>query len=94
MKLNTIRLAAAVAAAIAMFGGAASAATDKLATYEQMRGIAAELQTLRGNSAEQARYADLQAQFDALKASMGGDDPPALRWLQRRCVRHRRRRPA
>ena len=60
-KLNTIRLAAAVAAAIAMFGGAASAATDKLATYEQMRGIAAELQTLRGNSAEQARYADFRS---------------------------------
>lgn len=78
MKLNTIRLAAAVAAAIAMFGGAASAATDKLATYEQMRGIAAELHTLRGNSAEQARYADLQAQFDALKASMGGDDPTLM----------------
>ncbi|HRG16814.1 MAG TPA: proprotein convertase P-domain-containing protein [Pseudomonadota bacterium] len=78
MKFITARLAGAVVVGLGLYAGAASAEIDKLATYAQMRGIAGELQALRGNTAEQGRYTQLQSQFDALQASMGGDDPTRM----------------
>jgi subtilisin-like proprotein convertase family protein len=51
---------------------------DKLATYAQMRAIAAERQSIRGIPSEQSRDIQLQQQFDALKLSMGGDDPTTM----------------
>ena len=78
MKLICARFTAAVVLGLGLSAGAAAAEIDKLATYAQMRGIAAEQQTLRGNASAQSRYAELQSQFDALKASMGGDDPTLM----------------
>ncbi len=78
MKFITARLAGAVVVGLGLYAGAASAEIDKLATYAQMRGLASELQALRGNTSEQARYTQLQSQFDALQASMGGDDPTRM----------------
>ncbi len=78
MKFITARLAGAVVVGLGLYAGAASAEIDKLATYAQMRGLASELQVLRGNTSEQARYIQLQSQFDALQASMGGDDPTRM----------------
>ncbi len=56
----------------------AFAQVDKLATYAQMRAIAGEQQSIRGIPSEQSRDAQLQQQFDALKFSMGGDDPTTM----------------
>lgn len=57
---------------------AAMAQADKLGIYAQMRAIAAEQASLRGNTEQQNRYIELQTQFDALKRSMGGDDPTRM----------------
>lgn len=78
MNVITARLAGAVVVGLGLFAGTASAEIDKLATYAQMRAIAAEQEALRGNTAEQGRYTQLQSQFDALQASMGGDDPTRM----------------
>lgn len=78
MTFNTVRLAVAVAMGLTFLAGSAHAEIDKLATYAQMRGIAAEQQALRGDTSAQSRYSELQAEFDALKASLGGDDPTLM----------------
>lgn len=78
MKLIYARLTGAVVLGLGLSAGAAAAEIDKLATYAQMRAIAAEQQSLRGNASAHSRYAELQSQFDALKASMGGDDPTLM----------------
>ena len=56
----------------------ASAEIDKLATYAQMKAIAQQIQAIRGQANEQATLEQLQAQYDALMASMGGDDPTKM----------------
>jgi subtilisin-like proprotein convertase family protein len=67
---------AALAACIS--SSPALAQIDKLATYAQMRAIAADQQSIRGVPSEQNRDAQLQQEFDTLKASMGGDDPTTM----------------
>jgi subtilisin-like proprotein convertase family protein len=61
-----------------MLAAPAFAQVDKLATYAQMRAIAQEQQSIRGIASEQERHDNLQAQFNALKLSMGGDDPTTM----------------
>lgn len=79
MKLhNPLNLIALLLAALA--GSApALADIDKLGTYASMRALDGELQSLRGVAGEQQRRAQLQAEFDALKLAMGGDDPTTMR---------------
>jgi len=56
----------------------AMAQVDKLAAYAQMRELAASMASIRSNPSEQGRYVEMQAQFDALKRSLGGDDPTTM----------------
>ncbi|MGD9583559.1 MAG: proprotein convertase P-domain-containing protein [Lysobacterales bacterium] len=79
MKLhNPLNLIALLLATLA--GSApALADIDKLGTYASMRALDGELQSLRGVAGEQQRRAQLQAEFDALKLAMGGDDPTTMR---------------
>lgn len=78
MNLTNFGKSAALLSLAYGLAGSASADIDKLATYASMRAIAAEQQSIRGVPSEQNRSNELQAQFDALKASMGGDDPTTM----------------
>lgn len=72
------RLLCAIVLGLGASASIKAAEIDKLATYAQMREIAASQQALRGNASAQAQFDALQAQFDALKASLGGDDPTLM----------------
>lgn len=78
MKAGIFRLTGLAAICAVLFSLPAAAAIDKLATYAEMRAIAVQQQALRGNESAQSEYRALQAQFDTLKASMGGDDPTTM----------------
>lgn len=78
MNIQKCRLAGAIAVCASLFALPAVADIDKLATYAEMRSIAAQQQALRGTQNAESQYEALQLQFDALKASMGGDDPTTM----------------
>lgn len=61
-----------------LLGATASAEINKLSTYSTMRAIAREIESIKGNHSLIGRANELQAQFDALKASMGGDDATSM----------------
>ena len=54
------------------------ASADKLAVHEQMHELARDIRFLRAAGASEQRLAQLIAEYDALSASMGGDDPARL----------------
>ncbi len=78
MKLITRTSSAVAVMFFCLLASPAFAQVDKLATYAQMRAIAQEQQSIRGIASEQGRHEALQAQFNALKLSMGGDDPTTM----------------
>lgn len=79
MKLHKPLQLIALLLAACLVSLPALADIDKLGTYAQMRALDSELQSLRSAPGEQQRRAQLQAEFDALKLSMGGDDPTTMR---------------
>ena len=79
MRLNGSLPLTVLLIAVGLASLPARADIDKLASYARMRAIDAELQSLRGVTGEQSRREQLQAEFDALKLSLGGDDPTTMR---------------
>lgn len=79
MSRVKLRRLGAIALLASVLATSASAEMDKLAIYTQMQDIAQQIRSLRGQPAERAHMEQLQAEFDALSASMGGDDPTNMR---------------
>lgn len=69
-----------VLAAASLLATSAYANPEKLAKYQTMRQLAAEIETLKqGNAVDNAsRIQELQVQFKDLQQSMGGDDPTRM----------------
>src|SRR5215203_2752619 len=77
---SSSRALAAFVAVLLLWGlGLASAAVDKNASYQEMIGLAQQMQTLkpqiRSNASAAAAYAVAENRYQALSAALGGDDP-------------------
>ena len=68
-------LAALVVLAVATV---AFAAVNKQQTHDEMQSIAAEMRALKPTAGNGTAYAALEAQYRALSAQMGGDDPAGV----------------
>ncbi|WP_170113403.1 proprotein convertase P-domain-containing protein [Ahniella affigens] len=74
--------------ALALLATQANANPEKLATYQTMRGIAAQIESLKQQTGVDtaAQIASLQSQFKDLQNGMGGDDPTRSYEANRRTV--------